>query len=55
MSEELPESTDRGTGVPEVDAAIAAVDELESLPVDEHVAVFERVQEQLRRALDASS
>ncbi|HEY0889297.1 MAG TPA: hypothetical protein VGE38_06780 [Nocardioides sp.] len=58
MSEDLTPSetgTPGGTGVPEVDAVLAAVDDLDTLPVAEHVAVFERAQEQLRRALDAGS
>ncbi|MFC6285378.1 hypothetical protein ACFP3Q_04375 [Nocardioides sp. GCM10027113] len=41
------------TGVPEVDAVLDEVDGLDGTPVDEHVAVFERAHEQLRRALDA--
>ncbi|MCW2792740.1 MAG: hypothetical protein JWO76_1838 [Nocardioides sp.] len=40
------------TGVADVDAVIAAVEELEDRPVEEHVGVFESAQEQLRRALD---
>lgn len=41
------------TGVEEVDAVLASVDDLEGRPVDEHVTVFEGAHEQLRRALDA--
>jgi hypothetical protein len=41
------------TGVDSVDAVIAAVEELEERPIEEHVGVFETAQEQLRRALDA--
>lgn len=41
------------TGVKSVDAVIAAVEELEERPIEEHVGVFETAQEQLRRALDA--
>jgi hypothetical protein len=40
------------TGVESVDAVIAAVEELEERPIEEHVGVFETAQEQLRRALD---
>ncbi len=40
------------TGVAGVDAVIAAVEQLEDRPVEEHVAVFESAHEQLRRALD---
>jgi hypothetical protein len=42
-----------GTGVESVDAVIAAVEELEERPIEEHVGVFETAHEQLRRALDA--
>lgn len=65
MSEDAPEQTAEETaaaaqefsepvrtGVEEVDAVLASVDDLEGLPVDEHVAVFEGAHEQLRRALD---
>jgi hypothetical protein len=41
------------TGVESVDNVIAAVEELEERPIEEHVGVFEAAQEQLRRALDA--
>ena len=52
------EGTDEGTerlrtGVPGVDEVIAAVEELEERPVEEHVGVFETAHDQLRRALDA--
>jgi hypothetical protein len=40
------------TGVPEVDQVLAAVEELEERPIEEHVGVFETAHEQLRRALD---
>ncbi|MCW2843109.1 MAG: hypothetical protein JWN22_1025 [Nocardioides sp.] len=40
------------TGMDDVDAVIAAVEELEDRPVEEHVGVFESAHEQLRRALD---
>jgi hypothetical protein len=40
------------TGVPGVDAVIAAVAGLEERPIEEHVGVFEMAHEQLRRALD---
>lgn len=40
------------TGVEEVDAVLESVEDLESRPVEEHVAVFEHAHEQLRRALD---
>jgi hypothetical protein len=40
------------TGVAGVDEVIAAVEELEERPIEEHVGVFETAHEQLRRALD---
>jgi len=40
------------TGVAGVDAVVEAVAALEDRPVEEHVVVFERAHEQLRRALD---
>lgn len=40
------------TGVEDVDAVLQSVEDLESRPVEEHVAVFETAHEQLRRALD---
>jgi len=42
------------TGVPAVDAVIAAVDGLDGRPLEEHVTTFETAHEQLRRALDAA-
>jgi hypothetical protein len=42
------------TGVGRVDEVIAAVEELEERPVEEHVGVFEAAQDRLRRALDAT-
>lgn len=58
MHEQTPEPTADGTayestGVEAVDQVLAAVAALDGRPVDEHVAVFERAHEQLRRALDA--
>lgn len=44
---------DDQTGVPAVDQVLASVAALSDAPVSEHVAVFERAHEQLRRALDA--
>jgi hypothetical protein len=40
------------TGVNRVDDVIRSVEELEEAPIEEHVAVFESAQVQLRRALD---
>jgi hypothetical protein len=68
MTEELPadeaaQSADAApvevervrTGVQRVDEVIAAVEELEQRPIEEHVGVFETAHEQLRRALDSEA
>lgn len=47
-----PESERVRTGVQRVDEVIAAVEELEDRPLEEHVGVFEAAHAQLRRALD---
>ena len=54
--QESPEaSTDHPeTGVPAVDEVLASLTGLESRPVSEHVTVFERAHQQLRRVLDGS-
>ena len=41
------------TGVPAVDQALAALDGVEDLPLEEQLAAFERAHEGLRSALDA--
>jgi hypothetical protein len=41
------------TGNETVDAVLESLDSLDDVPVDEHVAVFERAHEQLRAALDS--
>lgn len=41
------------TGVDAVDRVLAEVAAVADAPVSDHVAVFERAHEQLRRALDA--
>lgn len=41
------------TGEERVDDVIAAVEQLEERPLEEHVGVFEHAHEELRRALDA--
>ena len=41
------------TGLAPVDEVLDQVARLSERPVSEHVAVFERAHEQLRRALDA--
>ncbi len=47
-----PEPERVRTGVARVDEVIAAVEELEERPLEEHVAVFETAHGELRRALD---
>ena len=44
---------DGTTGVAAVDGVLADVAAVSGMPVSEHVAVFERAHDQLRRALDA--
>ena len=54
--DERPEETSAGsgsTGVAAVDQVLADVAAASGTPVAEHVAVFERAHDQLRRALDA--
>ncbi|CUR59037.1 conserved hypothetical protein [metagenome] len=41
------------TGHPDVDAVLGTLAELDDLPVEEHVAVFEHAHERLRSALEA--
>ena len=41
------------TGIEAVDQVLADVAAVTDAPVSEHVAVFERAHDQLRRALDA--
>jgi len=48
--DQVPEST----GVASVDVVLADVAAVADAPVSEHVAVFERAHDQLRRALDAA-
>jgi hypothetical protein len=47
--DQLPETT----GVASVDRVLAEVAAVADAPVSEHVEVFERAHDQLRRALDA--
>lgn len=55
--EQRPEETDAtadgSTGVAAVDQVLADVAAVSGTPVSEHVGVFERAHDQLRRALDA--
>jgi hypothetical protein len=46
-----PEEPTR-TGVPAVDDVLADVEALDGVPLDEHLAAFERAHESLRSALD---
>ena len=41
------------TGVPSVDGVLSEIDELDELPLDQHLATFERAHDTLRSALDA--
>jgi hypothetical protein len=50
MTEQTPRP---GTGVPGVDRVLAEMDRLDELPLDDHLATFERVHHALRSALDA--
>ena len=47
------DAQDLSTGMPAVDEVLDRVANLAEVPVSQHVAVFERAHEQLRRALDA--
>ena len=53
-ADDLPTEQVR-TGVADVDDVLAAVEQLEERPLEEHVGVFETAHERLRRALDGSS
>ncbi len=50
MSEQPPEEP--RTGNQRVDEVLESLEGLEDRPVDEHVAVFEEAQRELRAALD---
>jgi hypothetical protein len=61
-AERLEESTESlepaigeptSTGVPAVDEVLRNVDDLDGLPLEEHLGRFERAHETLRSALDA--
>jgi hypothetical protein len=47
-----PEVDPMRTGVPSVDAVLAEIDDLDELPLDEHLATYERAHDTLRSALD---
>jgi hypothetical protein len=56
MDQQVPEPVQasvESTGVVAVDEVLQHVSRLADRPVAEHVEVFERAHEQLRRALDA--
>jgi hypothetical protein len=50
-----PQPDVESTGVEAVDRVLAEVAAVADAPVAEHVQVFERAHEQLRRALDAGA
>jgi hypothetical protein len=41
------------TGVPSVDAVLTEIDDLDDLPLDQHLPAYERAHDTLRSALDA--
>jgi hypothetical protein len=53
-SDEAPgaEMAPTRTGVPSVDAVLDEVDDLDELPLDQHLATYERAHDTLRSALD---
>jgi hypothetical protein len=58
MTEQVPPEASEAneattTGVPGVDRVLADVDGLDDLPLEEHLAAFERAHGSLRAALDA--
>jgi len=40
---------------PDIDSALARLSDLEALPVEEHVAVYDEIHRRLRDALDGAS
>jgi hypothetical protein len=48
-----PTGDPTSTGVPAVDEVLREVDDLEGVPLEEHLGRFERAHETLRSALDA--
>jgi hypothetical protein len=40
------------TGLPAVDAVLAEIDDLDDLPLDQHLATYERAHDTLRSTLD---
>jgi hypothetical protein len=52
-STDLASADSPATGVPAVDAALAEVEGVEALPLEEQLAAFERAHDRLRSALDS--
>jgi hypothetical protein len=52
--EQEPAAERSRTGVASVDAVLEELDTIDDLPLEEHVAAFERAHESLRSALDAA-
>jgi hypothetical protein len=52
-SDEVGEDPPMRTGVPTVDGVLSEIDELDELPLDQHLATYERAHDALRTALDA--
>lgn len=50
---EPPEEARAETGVPALDRVLRELDGLDDLPLEEHLATFERAHASLRSALDA--
>jgi hypothetical protein len=50
----MSETSQESTGHETVDAVLASLGSLDELPVGEHVAVFERAHESLRRLLGSA-
>lgn len=48
-----PEVDPTRTGLPGVDAVLSEIDDLDGLPLDQHLDAFERAHDSLRSALDA--
>lgn len=54
LGEDVAESVPAETGHAAVDEVLRSLSALDGTPVDEHVAVFERSHEQLRRTLSGA-
>jgi hypothetical protein len=51
---EVDEEPTPSTGVPAVDAVLSAIDDLDELPLEQHLGTYERAHDALRSALDAT-